>query len=110
MTHYESSTDDIAQDTAKLLAVLSYFTIVGWLISLFCYGKNRCPLLRFHLRQSLGLILCFAIASFIPLVGWLATIVLFVFWCIAIWQAYHQSKSPLPYVGDNFQRYFDFID
>jgi len=110
MAHYESSTDDIAEDTAKLLAVLSYFTVIGWLISLFCYGKSRCPLLRFHLRQSLGLILLFAVFSFVPLIGWLATIAVLGLWCIAVWQAYNQSKAPLPYVGDRFQRYFDFID
>ncbi|QOL24948.1 hypothetical protein LP316_11610 [Thalassotalea sp. LPB0316] len=110
MAHYSSSTDEIAADTARLLAVLSYFTIIGWLISLFCYGKNRCPLLRFHLRQSLGLILLFAVFSVVPLVGWLATVVLFVFWCIAVCHAYNQNKTPLPYVGDRFQRYFDFID
>lgn len=106
----QHTTDDIPEDTAKLLAVLSYFTIFGWLISLFCYGKNRCPLLRFHLRQSLGLILSFAVFSFIPLIGWLATLVLLVFWAIAIWQAYNQQKLPLPIVGDRFQRYFYFID
>ncbi|NQY62667.1 MAG: hypothetical protein HRT38_02900 [Alteromonadaceae bacterium] len=36
-------------DMAKMVAVLGYLTIFGWLIALFLYGKYKSPLARHHL-------------------------------------------------------------
>ena len=41
----------------KTLSVISYITIIGWIVS-FVMGKdNANSLLKYHLRQSLGLVI-----------------------------------------------------
>ena len=54
-------------DQNRLLAVLGYMTIIGWLISLVLYGKHKSSLLRFHLRQSLGLFISATFFMVVPL-------------------------------------------
>ena len=105
--HHQHSHSD--QDIVNKVAILSYFTIMGWLIALFIYGENKTPLARFHLRQSLGLTLTAALLSFIPLIGWLLNILVFFAWCMGLYSAICAEKKPLPIVGDFYQEHLDFI-
>jgi len=96
-------------DMAKVVAILSYFTIFGWLAAIFLYGEHKTPLARFHLRQSLGLTITAALLSFIPLIGWLLNILVFFAWCMGLFSALCAEKKPLPFVGDFYQEHLDFI-
>lgn len=96
-------------DMEKVVAVVSYFTVVGWLIAVVIYGKHRSAFSRFHLRQSLGLVITAAVLSFIPLIGWLCTLVLAVFWLIALVQTCLGHQYLVPVVGEFFQEHLDFI-
>ncbi len=44
-------------DDGKLIAVVSYLTIIGFLISLVQHSSNKTNLGAYHLRQSLGFML-----------------------------------------------------
>jgi len=101
-----SHTDD---DYARFIAVGSYLTIIGWLISLFVYAEHKSCLARFHLRQALGLIVTGAILSFIPFIGWLLTLVVALFWFMGVAYAYKGECYPVPVLGDFFQEHLDFI-
>jgi|GEM_PF-4375918 len=38
---------------AILVAVISYFTLIGWIVAMIIYDKHQSSLASFHLRQSL---------------------------------------------------------
>lgn len=97
-------------DIDRVISVLSYLTLVGWLIALLMYGNHKSPLARFHLRQSLGLILTAALLSFIPLLGWLLFIPLAVAWFACLYSAITFHKMTIPVIGDIFQQHLDFIN
>jgi len=42
---------------AILVAVISYLTVIGWIVAMIIYDKHQSSLASFHLRQSLGLII-----------------------------------------------------
>lgn len=109
MESKHSNPELLGLDKSKAIAIGCYFTIVGWLIALLFYGKYKSRLARFHLRQSLGLIVSFAILAMIPLVGWLLTALVFIAWCLCIYHAALGEKYSIPVVGEFFQKHLDFI-
>lgn len=96
-------------DHARTIAVLSYFTIVGWVAAIVLFGSYKSPFAGFHLRQSLGLIIVAAILSFIPLIGWALNIVLAVFWVVSLVHAFKGEYYTVPLVGVSFQTHLRFI-
>lgn len=96
-------------EMARIIAVLSYFTFVGWLIALLIYGQNKSVFARYHLRQSLGILITFCLLSLIPLVGWLLTVLVVVAWCYGVFSALTLHKYRLPYCGDFYQSHLSFI-
>ena len=98
-----------AEERAKLVSVLAYITVIGWVVAFYLYGQQKCQLVRFHLRQSLGLILTAAVLSFIPLIGWSLISVLFLMWLFCIYQAYLGHSYYFPFLGVFYQEYLDFV-
>lgn len=96
-------------DMAKVIAVVGYFTLIGWFIAMVLYGKHKSTFTSFHLRQSLGLIITGALLSFIPLIGWLLNILVCLAWFYSLYHAIagHQQKAPL--LGSFYQEHLDFI-
>lgn len=103
----------------KTLSIVSYITILGWLIA-FIMGKEKMDsLLRYHLKQSLGLglvSLAFSIslnivASIIPALGFLGVIgyAIIVLWVIGIINAANGEMKPVPFIGKAFENKFSFI-
>ena len=80
-------------------------------------GDNKTKLGAFHIRQSLGLLLTAvavaivaSIFMFIPFLGWLVDIVLylglFAGWIMGFIGAISGDMKPLPLIGDLFQTWF----
>ena len=101
--------DKTSLERTKIISVLSYMTIVGWLIALLWHGNEQGPLARYHLRQSLGLFVTTMVLAFVPLIGWLINILLFGAWCYGVYSAFIGHKYALPVVGDLYQQHLDFI-
>lgn len=108
MTQYHSGVKEY-DEKEKFVAVLGYITIIGWLVALFLYGEHKTPLVRFHLRQSLGLIITAAILSFVPLIGWILNAVVFIVWLVCIYHAFMGHIFRVPVMGDLYQEYLDFV-
>jgi uncharacterized membrane protein len=106
---HSHSDSRLQYDMVKIVSVLSYITIVGWLVALFLYGDQKSSFARFHLRQSLGLILTGAMLAFIPLIGWLLAIGVVFAWCLGLFHAINGQRKTLPIVGRFYQTHFDFI-
>jgi len=94
---------------ATLVSVISYFTLIGWVVAMVIYDKHQSSLASFHLRQSLGLIITGALLSFIPLIGWLLNFGVIIAWFIGIYAAIQGKEISVPLLGNTYQEYLDFI-
>lgn len=105
----------------KLLSVLSYFTIIGWLISYFySNSQNRDSLLKFHLNQSLGVFVCgivfniliYIVGMLVPSIASVLSVIGLVFivlLILGIINATGEKEKPLPIIGSIFINRFSFI-
>ncbi|OKY24937.1 MULTISPECIES: hypothetical protein [Thalassotalea] len=96
-------------DVVKVVSVLSYMTILGWVVAFFIYGDHRSALAKFHLRDSLGLIITGALLALVPFVGWVLCLGIIVLWCTGFYHALTGQRTHLPVVGDFYQKHLDFI-
>ncbi|MDN5286887.1 MAG: import component protein [Mucilaginibacter sp.] len=103
----------------KTLSIVSYITLIGWLIAYFS-GKDKADaLLKYHLKQSLGLaivsitlnIILRVIVSLVPSLAFLGMIglVIAVFWILGIINAANSALKPVPVFGKAFENSFPFI-
>lgn len=103
----------------KTLSIVSYITIIGWLISYFSGKDTANSLLKYHLRQSLALFIfgvafniVFAIiVTMVPSLYFLGYIG-YAFWAliiIGIINANNEVEKPLPVIGKWAEKQFAFI-
>lgn len=94
---------------AKFIAVISYFSLLGWVIAMIIYDKTHSDFASFHLRQSIGLIITGSVLLLIPLIGWLLNIAIIIAWFIGLCSAIKQTEYKIPLLGDFYQKHLDFI-
>ena len=104
----------------RTVAILTYITIIGFIIAIVMHSSKKTALGTFHLRQGLGLfITCLVIwipcviISFIPVVNLLMVLLwpligisLFVFWLLGLIAAVNGQQKPMPVVGAHYQKWF----
>ena len=105
-----------SSDNGKTVAIISYFTLLGWIIALILHNGNKTRLGAYHLRQTLGLMVIVIsvfifgyILNLIPfggLIGSGLNLGLFVFWILGLISAINGQEKPIPVVGDLFQKWF----
>ncbi|MET3878542.1 MULTISPECIES: DUF4870 domain-containing protein [Chitinophaga] len=105
---------------SKTLSILSYVTLIGWLIAYFSGKEKSDSLLRYHLKQSLGLaivsivlnIALSIIAHMVPALSFLGLVgyVILIFWVLGIINAANQAEKPVPVIGKVFEDKFAFIN
>ncbi len=108
MTNQGSGTDP------KIIAIISYITIIGWLIALILNSSNRSSLGSFHVRQALGIFLLGFVSSFvmriIPVLGWIAggagLLLVLALWLIGLVSAVNGEEKTVPVLGEQFQDWF----
>ena len=102
-------------DNGKTVAIISYLTIIGWVIAYIMHNNNKTELGAFHLRQMLGLILLGIIVSVlarvigIPILIWVLQVVLLVLWILGFVGAVQGEKKLIPGIGAQFQEWFKGI-
>ncbi|HVZ65915.1 MAG TPA: DUF4870 domain-containing protein [Lacunisphaera sp.] len=101
----------------RTVAIVSYLTIIGFIVALILHMNKKTVLGAFHLRQCLGLIITAIalgvagmIVMFIPVIGWLAMmacwLALLVLWVMGLIAAASGQQKPLPVVGEYYQKWF----
>ena len=96
------------------VAILSYITIIGFIVAIILHGNKKTALGSFHLRQALGLFITAflggIVLAMIPVVGWmllpffwLAVLVLAILGVVA---AASGQQKPLPVLGAKYQQWF----
>jgi len=103
----------------KTLAIVSYITLIGWLVSYFNGKEKANNLLKYHLRQSLGLLIVSIIVNvllnivvmILPSLSVLVyvSVLFFVLLIIGIINAANEVEKPLPIIGKMFEDKFAFI-
>lgn len=115
------------QDNGKIAGIVSYFSIIGWLIAYFAlYPNNKTSLASCQLRQTLlfhiiSMVLRFGLGVILTAV-WFSTgvfsvyslmrglyLVLFVLWIIGLIGAINGEKKEIPLIGDWAQNVFSSI-
>lgn len=104
----------------RTVAILTYITIVGFIIAIVMHNGKKTSLGAFHLRQGLGLFIsglvvwipCMII-SFIPFVNLLMILLwpavgisLFVLWIMGLIAAVNGQEKPMPVIGVYYQKWF----
>lgn len=87
----------------KTIAIVSYITIIGWVIALILNNNEKNSFASFHIRQALGLNLVGMVLSAILPYGFVLGIIMLAF---GFFTAYSGRTVPFPVVGDYFQDWF----
>ncbi|WP_437922123.1 DUF4870 domain-containing protein [Sphingobacterium sp. LRF_L2] len=103
----------------KTLSIVSYITLIGWLIAYFSGKENANSLLKYHLRQSFGLLITgiifniaigilISIMPFLSLLSYVGIVFLGLL-IIGIINSSNEVEKPLPLIGKLFEKKFSFI-
>ena len=93
------------QDQSKLVAIISYITLIGWVIALVLNSNNKTELGSFHIRQSLIIMVTGLVLAWIPVIGWVLGIVLFIFWIMGLVSAVNETQKEVPIIGPLAQQW-----
>jgi len=93
-------------DNSKLVAIVSYITLIGWVIALVLNMQSKTKLGSFHIRQSLIIMLTGMILAWIPVLGWIVGIIVFIFWIIGLIAAINGQEKEVPIIGPLAQDWF----
>ncbi len=94
------------QDMGRLVAIFSYITIVGWVLSLILNLNKKTSLGSFHIRQALLLMMAWVVLSRIPVIGWIIALVLLIFWIMGLVSAINAKEKEVPIIGPLAQQWF----
>lgn len=117
------TTPDVQED--RTAAIVSYLTIIGFIVAIVIHSSKKTALGAFHLRQVLGFIVIGLVAgvaggigaavfAVIPVLGpilvfliwaalWVGGLLL---WLIGLLSAIQGKRTPVPVVGEPIQRWF----
>jgi uncharacterized membrane protein len=110
----------VAATEDKTVAIVSYLTLIGFIVALIIHNGKKTKLGAYHLRQLLGFFLtavalgfCMGIVAFIPILNilgliayWIAMICMFVLWIMGLIAAINGEMKPMPLVGAMYQKWF----
>lgn len=88
--------------TKKATGIVAYITLIGWLVAFFAGDREGA---KFHLNQSLILIIAYficGILAYVPVVKyvvWVINIFLLVCWIIGLVAACKEEEKQIPLIG-----------
>ena len=108
-------------DNGKTTAIVSYITIIGWLIAYFAmHQPKKTSLGSYHLRQTLLLFICaivyqiviMVIVIAVPAIGLILSLLslgFLVLWIMGLIAAINGEEKPMPLIGAKAQELFKGI-
>ncbi|WP_347709717.1 YtxH domain-containing protein [Gelidibacter japonicus] len=102
---FENDVNSVSKD-GKNIALIAHLTLIGWIIAFVMNNNTKSEFGSFYIRQVLGLGLCGLVLSFIPLLGWLVSLGIFVLWIMSLIGALNGEKKLTPVLGEYFQDWF----
>ena len=110
MEYQNPQTPDNDVEQGKTIAIVSYITLIGWIIAIIMHQSQKTKFGAYHLRQSLGLFI-FAVGAavsimilgfILPFLFFLSPIInigVLVLLIIGIINASNGKATPLPLIG-----------
>ena len=68
--------------------------------------QKKTDLGSFHIRQALLLMIAGIILSWIPVIGWIVALIVFIFWIMGLVYAVQGQKKEVPVIGAYAQQWF----
>lgn len=99
-------------DEGKTLAVVSYLTYIGTIISFILNNEKKNEFASFHLRQSVGLGIIFLLVELLTAFSYhgifksMFYVFLFILWLIGFIGALKGEYKKVPFIGESFQQWF----
>jgi len=87
------------QEMGRLVAILSYIPIIGWIIALVIHVNHKTSLGGFHLRNALILHLAWALFNWAPMIGAFIALLIAFIWIVGIIYAVNGKEKRLPIIG-----------
>lgn len=101
----ENDVNAVSKD-GKNIALIAHLTLIGWIIALVMNNNTKSEFGSFYIRQVLGLGLTGLVLSFIPILGWIVSLGIFVLWIMSLISALNGEKKLTPVLGAYYQDWF----
>lgn len=98
--------------SGKNIAIISYITLIGWIIAFVMNQKSKDNFASFHIRQMLGLLITGVATNFlyyvpfVSIVSMVLSLGLVVLWVLGIISAANGEEKPVPVLGEFYQEWF----
>ncbi|MHA7129503.1 DUF4870 domain-containing protein [Algoriphagus namhaensis] len=113
----ENSNEQVRLDTSspegKTEAIIAYITVIGLIIAFVLNNDKKYPFAKYHIKQSLGLVilgLVLVLISLIPFLGWIiyliGLVVMIFMWIMGLMNAVNGRMEPMPLLGKRFEEWF----
>jgi len=98
-------------EEGKNLAIVSYLTFIGLIISIIMNRETHNPFTSFHNRQMLGLLIMLFVSNLVEkyldsLGGTLCWMITAFCWFYSFYYVIKGEAKLIPYIGDYFQDWF----
>lgn len=116
-----------SESEGKTAGIISYMTIIGWLIAYFAMHKDKKTAIgSYQLRQTLLLHIVYIVLGWggsivfgalaistgifaIAYLTWIISLAMLIFWIIGLIGAINGEKKPIPLIGEKAQTMFPNI-
>lgn len=99
----------------KILAIIGYLTLAGWLVAYVINSNNKekSDFTLFHLRQGLGVgllwVVSYSLYWILPPIAFIVNIIVIILMVLGVIFAVQEQKRELPVIGRYFQDWFRSI-
>lgn len=103
-------------ENGKTAAIVAYLTIVGTIIAYFMNNDSKNSFASFHIRQALGIhITYFLLGAFVSIFNsWMVTFPFYIFiivlWGYGLMTAIQGEQKEVPFLGNQFQKWFSTVN
>lgn len=109
--------NEVTRDSQdKTIAIVAYLTIIGLVVALVLNNEKRDLFAKYHIRQSLGLVLtslALSLINVIPILGWIVSMVgafvLLYMWVMGLLNAINGREKPVPILGEKYEEWLKSV-
>ncbi|MGM0634530.1 MAG: DUF4870 domain-containing protein [Bacteroidota bacterium] len=109
----ENEATSEATSEGKTIAIISYITLIGWVIAFIMNNDKKEKFAAYHIRQSLGLgitSLALGVIGMVPILGWIVSFLgafaLLYLWIMGLVNAANSKQKPVPWLGGKYEEWF----
>ncbi|MBF6598408.1 MAG: hypothetical protein ITF98_09320 [Fermentimonas sp.] len=109
--------NEITRNTQdKTIAIVAYLTVIGLVVALVLNNEKKDLFAKYHIRQSLGLVLtsiALSLINVIPVLGWIVSMVgafvLLFMWIMGLLNAVNGREKPVPILGEKYEEWLKSV-